>query len=168
MKVEVRGFLMLVALAFTAGCANAQAPTVEGARAEAARIEAALVEIEARVLADPELSRMNQALGDELLAAMLHADPGLGAAVGRLELLRDRRSRAIQDGDAAAAADAARRIERIERRYLRAQEAALRDPPLAERAARFNALLRRRMVQADQAAEDLLRRYAELQALLAP
>ncbi len=160
--------VLLCALLCQAGCAQAQEPATETARAEAARIEATLADIESRALRDAELRRMNQALGEEMMEAMLRADPGLAAAAGRLPLLEDARARAIDAGDAAAAAEAARRMAAIERRYLRAQRAALRQGPLAERVDRFNALLRRRMIETEEAADGLLRRYAELQRLLDP
>lgn len=168
MVPPIRLAALMCALLCQTACAQAGTPLAEGARAEVARIEAALGEIESRALRDPELRQMNVTLGDELMAAMLRADPGLAAAVGRLPLLDEARSRAIHAGDAAAAADAARRSSAIERRYLRAQAAALRDAALAERVDRFNARLRRRMVETDEAAEALLRRYGQLQHLREP
>ncbi|HEU0299499.1 MAG TPA: hypothetical protein VFR37_08600 [Longimicrobium sp.] len=168
MTLPPRLVALLCMLLCQAGCAQAQETLTESARAEAARIEAELAEIESRALHDPELRRMDQALGQELLEAMLRADPGLAAAAGRLPLLQDARARAVDEGDAAAAAEAAQQIDAIERRYLRAQRAALRHGPLAERVDRFHTLLRRRMVETEEAAESLLRRYAELQRLLDP
>jgi hypothetical protein len=159
---------LLGALLLQAGCAQAQGPVTETKRAEAARIEAALAEIESRALSDSDLRSMNQALGEELMSGMLRADPGLAAAAERLPLLEEARARAIDAGDAAAAADAARRIAAIQQQYLRAQRAALREGALAERVDRFNALLRRRMIETEEAADGLLRRYAELQHLLDP
>jgi hypothetical protein len=167
--IQIARLVTLVgALLCQAGCAQAQQPAADAARGEAARIEAALAEIESRALRDAELRRMNQALGEELMEAMLRADPGLAAAAGRLQLLEEARARAINASDAAAAAEAARGIAAIERRYLRAQSAALRQGPLAERVDRFNALLRQRMIETEEAADGLLRRYAELQRLLDP
>jgi hypothetical protein len=164
----IRLVIVFCAVASCVACAQVHRPPAEAEDAEAARIEAALAEIESRALADPDLRRMNESLGDALMAAMVRADPGLAAAVGRLQLLDDARSRAIRAGDAAAAAEAARGIAVIERRYLAAQAAALRDAALAERVDRFNARLRRRMVETDQSARALLRRYAELQPLHGP
>lgn len=164
----IRLATLFCAVALCVACARVHRPAAETAEAEAARIEAALAEIEARTLDDPALRRMDRALGDELMAAMVRGDPGLAAAVGRLPLLDDARARAVQAGDAAAAAEAARRIAAIERRYLGAQSAALRDASLAERVDRFHALLRRRMVETDQSAGALLRRYAELRSLREP
>lgn len=168
MTTIARLVTLLGALLCQAGCAQAQQPVADAARGEAARIEAALADIEARALRDPELRNMDQSLGEALMEAMLRADPGLAAAAGRLPLLEDARARAIDAGDAAAAAEAARRIAAIERRYLRAQSAALRQDALAARVERFNALLRRRMIETEAAADGLLRRYAELQRLLDP
>ena len=168
MIVPARFLALLCLLPCQPGCAQPREPVTDTARAEAARIEAELAEIEARALRDPELRRMEQSLGEELMEAMLRADPGLAAAAGRLPLLQDARARAIDAGDAAEAAEAARQIAAIERRYLRAQRAALRQGPLAERVDRFHTLLRRRMIETEAAAESLLRRYAELQRLLHP
>lgn len=159
---HARALAALAALALLPSCAETQAMEAGPVRTEVSRVEAALAEIESRALRDPELQRMDRALGEELMAAMVKADPGLPAAAGLLPLLQEQYGRAIQAGDAAAGADVNRRIDAIERRYLRAQEAALRDRSLAARADRFNALLRRRMVEADAAADDLFRRYAEL------
>lgn len=159
---------LLGALLCQASCAQPRTPGTETARAEAARIEEALAAIEARALSDPHLRSMDQALGEELMAGMVRADAGLAAARERLALLDGARTRAIAAGDAAAAAEAARRIALIERRFVRAQAAALRDVSLAERVERFHARLRRHMVETDQAAGVLLRRYAELQPLLGP
>lgn len=164
----VRLVTLFCAVASCVACAQVHRPAAETAEAEAARIEAALAEIEARALGDPALRRMDQALGDELMAAMVRGDPGLTAAMGRLPLLDDARTRAIRSGDAAAAAEAARRIAAIERRYLDAQSAALRDASLAERVDRFHALLRGRMVATDESAGALLRRYAELRSVPGP
>jgi hypothetical protein len=152
----------LGALALLPACARTQAAEARPMRAEVGQVEAALAEIESRALRDPELVRMDEALGAELMEAMVREDPGLASAASLLPLLQERYGRAIQAGDAAAAAQVSGRIASIERRYLRAQSAALRDPSLAERADRFHALLRRRMVETDAAAESLFRRYAKL------
>lgn len=158
---------VLCALALLAACAESQAQEAgtEAVRSEITRIEGALAEIESRALQDPELRRMDQALGAELMDAMIAADPGLPAAAESLVLLRGRHQQAVQAGDAEAARDLGRRIEAIEQRYLQAQADALRRPSLAERVDRFNTLLRRRMIRTDDAAERLLRRYAELRGI---
>lgn len=159
---------VLGALALLPACAETQAqePGSEAVRSEVTRIEGALAEIEARALQDPELRRMDRRLGEELMDAMIAADPGLPAAAKNLMPLRERHQGAVQAGDADAARSLGLRIEAIEERYLRAQADALRRPSLAERVDRFNTLLRRRMIQTDDAAERLLRRYAELRGIL--
>lgn len=159
---------LLCAATWQTGVAQAQDASTEHPRAEAARIEAALADIEARALRDPELRSMDVELGKELMEAMVRVDPGLTTAAERLPVLQDARARAVRAGDAAAARDAARRIQAIERRYLQAQAEALRQSALAERIERFNTLLRRRMMQMDEDAGHLLRRYAELQPHLNP
>lgn len=152
------------ALAVLSACGASReiAPETDSVRAEAARIEATLAEIESRALRDPELLRMDRALGEALMAAMVRADPGLPAAAGRLPSLRADHRRALQAGDEAAAGELGRRIAAIEQRYLRAQAEAVRESPFAERVTAFKALLRRRMIETDAAAAGLLRRYAEL------
>ena len=163
---HARALAVLCALALLPACAETQATEAKPLRSEVGRVEAALAEIEARALRDPELLRMDEALGAELMAAMVRADPGLPAAAGLLPLLQEQYGSAVRAGDAAAAARVGRRIAAVERRYLRAQEAALRNPSLAERTDRFNTLLRWRMIETDRAAEGLLRRYAELRGIL--
>lgn len=165
---QVHALAVLLALAVLPACAETQAVETDTLRNEVGRIESMLAEIEARALRDPELFRRDQVLGEELMTAMVEADRGLAAAAAQLPLLQDRYSEAIQAGDAAAAAEVNRRIAAIEERYLRAQEAALREPSLAERVERFNALLRRRMIETDVAAADLLECYAELRGRMVP
>jgi hypothetical protein len=157
---------VLFALALLPACAETQEVESDAVRSEVTRIERALAEIESRALADPELMRMDRVLGEELMDAMVAADPGLPAAAGSLLLLRERHQGAVEAGDAEAARDLGRRIGALEERYLRAQAAALRRPSLTERVDRFNTLLRRRMIQTDAAAERLLQRYAELRGIL--
>lgn len=159
---------VLCALALLPACAETQAQEggTEAVRSEVARIEGALAEIESRALRDPELRRMDQVLGEALMDAMIAADPGLPGAARTLTRLRERHQDAVRAGDANAARELNVRIEAIEQRYLQAQADALRQPSLAERVERFNTLLRRRMIQTDQAAERLLRRYAELRGML--
>lgn len=161
---------VLCALALLPACAESQAQEAgtEAVRSEITRIEGALAEIESRALRDPELRQQDQVLGEALMDAMIAADPGLPAAAKSLTFLRERHQGAVRAGDADEARDLGLRIEAIEQRYLQAQAAALRRPSLAERVDRFNTLLRRRMIQTDDAAERLLRRYAELRGILGP
>ncbi len=165
---HARALAAIVALALLPACAETQAMEAGPARAEVSRVEQALKEIESRALRDPELMRLDEALGAELMQAMVSADPGLPAAAGQLPLLQEQYGRAIQAGDAAAAAQVNRQIAAIERRYLRAQSDALRNRSLAERTDRFNAVLRQRMIEADAAAAGLFERYAELRGRMGP
>jgi hypothetical protein len=161
-------FTVLCGLALLLACTDthAQDTGTEAVRSEITRIEGALAEIESRALRDPELRQQDQVLGEALMDAMIAADPGLPAAAKSLTHLRERHQGAVRAGDADAARSLGLRIEAIEQRYLQAQAAALRRPSLAERVDRFNTLLRRRMIQTDDAAERLLRRYAELRGIL--
>jgi major membrane immunogen (membrane-anchored lipoprotein) len=165
---RTHGVAVLCALALLPACGETQAQEAgtEAVRSEITRIEGALAEIESRALRDPELRQQDQVLGEALMDAMIEADPGLPAAARSLTHLRERHQGAVRAGDADAARDLGLRIQAIEQRYLRAQADALQQPSLAERVDRFNTLLRRRMIQTDDAAERLLRRYAELRGML--
>lgn len=165
---RTRALAALAVLAVLPACAESQAREAAPARAEVSRVEEALKEIESKALRDPELMRLDEALGAELMQAMAMVDPGLSAATDRLPLLDERYGDAIRAGDAAAAVEVRGRMAAIQARYLRAQEAALRDPALAGRVERFNALLRRRMIETDAAAAGLLDRYAELRGRTDP
>lgn len=63
-------------------------------RAEAAGIVARLEQIEAGLLEDPELRRMDHALGAELIGQMLRADPALARDAERLPGLEAERTAA--------------------------------------------------------------------------
>lgn len=117
----------------------------------ATRLEA----IQERALRDPALQRLNEALGERMLAAMDAVDPGLADALRRVPELEVRR---VSEHDPAAPPPAPELAE-IERRYREAQQEALLLPDLAEEVGLFHHLLRRRMIQQDAAADSLLARY---------
>jgi hypothetical protein len=129
----------------------------EDVRAEAARIERRLDRIEARVLGeDAELRRMNQALGDELLAAMEAISPGAEDDARRLAALR---ARTDAENPAEPSAAEARRLEA---KVEAVRSAALRQPRMRAMVEAFHLLLREKMIEADPEAGPLLERYADL------
>jgi hypothetical protein len=77
-------------------------PVDDAWRAEAAGIVARLERLEAGLLQDPELRRMDQALGAELMDGMLRADPGLPRDAERLPRLQAERDGARERGDTIA------------------------------------------------------------------
>ena len=74
-------------------------PADDAWRAEAAGIVARLERLEAGLLQDPELRRMDQALGAELMDGMLRADPGLPRDAERLPRLQAERDGTRERGD---------------------------------------------------------------------
>ena len=159
--------LTLSVLLLAAACGRAP-PDRDGAlvrrqtgalRGQADQLAERVEKIEARALRDPELQRMNLALGARLLEGMAAADPRLPRALARVPELEARAAAAERDGDAAGVREARRGIAEISRRFRQAREAALRDRELAARVSVFNGLLRERMLAADTSAAQLLARY---------
>ena len=128
-------------------------------RGQADELAERLEKLEARALRDPELQRMNLALGADLMDGMVAADPRLPRALERVPELEARAAAAQRRGDAAGVREARRELGKISRRFRTAREAALRDRELAGRVTIFNDLLRERMLRTDPAAARLLARY---------
>ena len=146
----------------------APAQDVEGWREESAVVAARLDRLERRVVqADTALRRADHELGVALMAAMLESDPGLVALAERLPALEAQGQIAHQVGDEASARALERRIMEIRARYLSAQRAALRQPRLAARIKAFDALVRRRMQEADSDAGRLWARFHALEERIA-
>lgn len=136
-------------------------------RAEAAGIVARLERIEAGLLEDPELRRMDQALGAELIEQMLRADPALARDAGRLPRLDEERAAARARDDTAALRRLDAELGGMQGRWKRAHAAALADAELAAKVRVFNALLRERMRASSPAAGRLLDRLRVLEERLA-
>lgn len=148
--------VLFLAAAFAAVPSAAPGRAQEDARAEAARIERRLDRIEARVLGeDAELRRMNQALGDELLAVMEAISPGAEDDARRLAALRESTDSEHEGGAAAE-------VRRLEARVEAVRSAALRQPRMWAMVEAFHLLLREKMIRTDPEAGSLLERYADL------
>jgi hypothetical protein len=165
--------LRLLLAATAVACAPLAAAAQNGGdrheawRAEAVGIATRLEQIEAGLLEDPELRRMDQALGAELIAEMLRADPALARDAERLPTLDAERTaaRARDDGTSLRRLDAER--AEMQRRWKRARAAALADAELAAKVRVFNALLRERLRVSSPAAARLLDRLHVLEERLA-
>lgn len=160
--------LALCACAIAGACGDAQPGSMRaapspvdraGLRARADALAERLEKIEARALREPELRRMNQALGAQLMDGMVAADPRLEEELARVPKLTARAAAARRGGDSAGLREARRELGAISRRFSRAREAALRDRQLAVRVSVFDHLLRERMLSIDPAAARLLARY---------
>ena len=170
--MAVRTFRLLLAAAAVA-CAPLSAAAQNGGdrheawRAEAAGIVARLERIEAGLLEDPELRRMDQALGAELLEEMLRADPALAGDAGRLPRLDAEWTAARARDDTAALRRLDAEMAQMQGRWRQAQAAALADPELAAKVRVFYALLRERLRASSPAAARLLDRLRVLEERLA-
>jgi hypothetical protein len=142
-------------------------PADDAWRAEAAGIVARLERLEAGLLQDPELRRMDQALGAELMDGMLRADPGLPRDAERLPRLQAERDGARERGDTIAFRRLRGELAEIQSRWKQAQAAALADPELAAKVRVFNALLRERMRASSPAAARLLDRLQVIEEHMA-
>lgn len=156
----------VLALVLAAGCGEASSgrhlhPQADllALRDQAAVLSERVEKLEARVMRDPELQRMNLVLGGQLLDGMVEADPLLPRALQRVPDLEASAAAARAGGDAAALRQARRELAAVSRRFQEAREAALRNPGLAGRVTAFNQLLRERMLSSDPSAARLLARY---------
>jgi hypothetical protein len=167
---RIRGALVTFAL----GCAAAPAAAQDGDggraewRREAERIVSRLERIEGRLLeSDAELRRLDVALGADLMAGILEADPALARDADRLPRLDAQMEAARQRGDSAALRRAETEMAGMQRRWTEAHARALRDPALDTKVRVFQALLRERMRETDPAAAGLLDRLEVLERRLA-
>lgn len=163
--------LCIAAAAMTCAALPAAAqdrtPADEARHAEASGIVARLERLEAGLLRDPELRRMDQALGAELMDGMLRADPGLSRDAERLPRLQATRDGARERGDTIDLRRLRGELAEIQLRWNQAQAAALADPRLAAKVRVFNALLRERMRASSPQAARLLDRLQVIEERIA-
>lgn len=147
---------------------GAPAQNVARWKQESTTIADRLQQLEREVVqGDTILARMDLRLGADLMAAMLAADPELAALAPRLPELEAQARVARESGDSASAAAFERSIQEIQARYLRGQQAAVREPALAAQIRVFDALVRQRMEEADGDARLLWTRLRKLEGWIA-
>lgn len=123
-----------------------------------------LESIQQRALQDPQLVTQQQALGESIKTAMEQIDPTLTQSMTRVQGLEVEAQAAQQSGDQAKLQKLAAEAERIQQRFISAQEQALRQPELASRITSFQTRLEKKMAEVDPEATKLIRRFRELES----
>jgi hypothetical protein len=151
--------------------AGARAPATPSAAASAEtrgwmdelqRISARLQAAHNRAMQDAQLRAQQEALMRDAKNAMLRTDPGLDAAADRVKAMEAEALTAQQRGDRARLMTLRNELAQIQRRFVAAQNSAMQQPAIAQRARAFETQLRARMLQVEPQTDQLLERANEL------
>lgn len=150
-------------------------PTLTAAQREMQAWYAELMQIGQRLQAaqikamqDPQLRAEQEALGRDLKAAVVRADPSLANLETRASAMEAEARRAQQAGDQAKLNRLAQDAQQIQVRLVNAQNRVMREQPaLATRAKAFEEHLRRKMIQVEPQTMALVERGKLLQSRLA-
>jgi len=153
---------------------NARAAAPQGATAANARawmaelrqIQERLQAAHNRVMQDPQLRQAQESLFHEVKVAMQRTDPGLDALARRVDSMQAEAAAAVQRGDRARVQQLNTELVPIQQRFMRAQQAVMRQPAIQQRAAALEQRLHARMLQVEPETDRLLARGSELQGRL--
>jgi hypothetical protein len=133
---------------------------------ELQQIQARLQAAHNRVMQDAQLRGAQESLMQDVKAAMQRADPGLDALVGQVERMRNLAARAAQRNDRAQLQQLNAELVPIQQRFMAAQQQAMQQPAIRQRAAALEQRLHARMLQVEPETDRLLARGRELQGRL--
>jgi hypothetical protein len=134
--------------------------------AELQQIQARLQAAHNRMMQDPQIRGQQDALMRDVRAAMLRVDPGLEALAARVDGMRAQAETAQQRGDRQQLQRLNTELITIQQRFIRAQQAVMRQPALAQRAQQLEETLHTRMLQLEPETDRLLARGKLLQGRL--
>ena len=147
----------------------AATPTREQARAmmtELQTIATRLQNIHSRAMRTGDLAATQTTLMRDIKTAMERQDPGLPALADRVKALETEARTAQERKDTPRVQAIAREFATIQSRFMRAQQAVMKQPAIAARARAFDDRLHRQMLAADPQTDQLLARSRQLQASL--
>jgi hypothetical protein len=145
----------------------AQQQEVEQVLTELRQVNAKLEAIREKAMADPQLQSRQEALGNEVKAAMEKADPELPRSLARAAALDAEAIQAQQASDAAKLQKLAQEAEAIRMRFDEARYKALSQPEVAAKLDAFQSSVEARMTQVDPEAPSLIKRFQDLEDRLA-
>ncbi|HSJ24829.1 MAG TPA: hypothetical protein VK929_09190 [Longimicrobiales bacterium] len=159
--------LPILALALPAA-ADAQEPDpqVQQVMAELQQINAQLMPLQERAMEDEALSSEREATTQALRAAMIEADPQVGASLDRMDAMLDEVRQAQEAGDADRIVALTQEAQQLQPRIAMAQQQALEREDIQDRIEAFQTNLRNRMIELEPAAARLFERADELQEQL--
>jgi hypothetical protein len=137
---------------------------VEGWIVELNHIQMQLAPLEERALQDPTLAQEQEALGDDILAAMIAADATVETKLTRLrEIMVEAQAAA---GDEARLEALAAEAQSLQPAIERARGIALARPEVDAKFKNFRKNLCDRMAQIDPASAQLVTRFEELERMI--
>ena len=146
------------------------APAADGGArawyAELQQIQARLQAAHNRVMQDGQVRGQQDAFMRDVKAAMLRVDPGLDALATRVEAMQGQAVTAQQRGDRQQLQRLNTDLTAIQQRFIRAQQAVMRQPALSRRALQLEETLHSRMLQVEPETDRLLARGKLLQGRL--
>lgn len=145
---------------------GANAANARAWMAELRQIQERLQAAHNRVMQDPQLRQAQESLFHEVKVAMQRADPGLDALARRVDSMQAEAAAAVQRGDRARVQQLNTELVPIQQRFMRAQQAVMRQPAIQQRAAALEQRLHARMLQVEPETDRLLARGSELQGRL--
>lgn len=169
-------FVWLVLLAAPAGLLAQQGsgtaapqlpPEAQELIQELQQVQARLEPIQQQALQDPQVQEAQQALGDEVQAAMTEVDPETPQRIERLQVLMSEAQAAQAEQDEAAMGEIVAEAQGLEQRLQAAQAEAVQRPDIAPQVEQFQAQLLEKMVELDPDVESLIEQAKELDARLA-
>ncbi|HEV7590735.1 MAG TPA: hypothetical protein VGO40_21675 [Longimicrobium sp.] len=134
--------------------------------AELLQIQARLQTAHNRVMQDGQVRGQQETFMRDVKVAMLRVDPGLDALAARVEGMQGQAQAAQQRGDRAQLQRLNTDLVAIQQRFLRAQQAVMRQPGLSQRALQLEQTLHTRMLQVEPETDRLLARGKLLQERL--
>ncbi len=141
---------------------------MQGWYTELMQIGARLQRAQARAMQDPQLRSSYEALGRDMKAAMVRADPSLAGLEERAQAMEAEARSARQAGDQARLMRLMQSAQQIQGRVMAAQQKVVQSQPaLATRARTFEQQLRRKMIEVEPQTMALLERGKALQGKLA-
>jgi hypothetical protein len=151
--------------------ARAAAPQANAANARAwmselQQIQGRLQAAHNRVMQDAQLREAQESLFRDVKVAMQRTDPGLDALARRVESMQAEAAAAVQRGDRARVQQLNADLVPIQQRFMRAQQAVMRQPAIQQRAGALEQRLHARMLQVEPDTDRLLARGRELQGRL--
>jgi hypothetical protein len=119
-----------------------------------------------RVMQDAGVRGQQEAFMRDVRAAMLRVDPGLEALAARVDAMRGQAEAAQRGGDRQTLQRLNGELITIQQRFIHAQQQAMRQPAMMQRAQQLEQTLHARMMQVEPETDRLLARGKMLQARL--
>jgi hypothetical protein len=134
---------------------------------ELQRISARLQAAHNRAMQDDALRTAQETFMRDVKVAMQRVDPGLDGMATRVRAIQAEGAAAQQRGDRARLRTLNQELSQVQARFMTAQQAVMRQPAMARRAAVLEQQLHTRMLQVEPETDQLIERGKELQARLA-